>query len=213
MNKSSIESPQLKNWEGPFGEEYIKRNRLDVETIPAGKKVFKEIIGDRKIKDILEVGSNVGLKLIYLSELFGDNIDLYAVEPNKKAYSQLTSEKRIHLKKAWNCSAFDIPEKDSSMDLVFTAGVLIHISPDDLGNATDEIIRISRRYVLCMEYFSPNPEEIVYRGRKGLLFKRDFGSFYLDRYPNLKCIDYGFLWKRELPMFDNLNWWLFEKVK
>jgi len=42
-------------------------------------------------------------------------------------------------------------------------------------------------------------------------FKKDFGAFYLERYPNLKWIDYGFLWEQEFKIFDNLNWWLFEK--
>jgi len=94
---------------------------------------------------------------------------------------------------------------------VFTAGVLIHIAPEHLSRATDEIMRVSKKHVLCIEYYSPTPVESKYRGQNRLLFKRDFGAFYLDRYPNLKCIKYGFLWKRELPVFDNVNWWLFEK--
>lgn len=132
------------------------------------------------------------------------------MEPNIKAFSILTSNNKIRLKKAWNVSAFELPMEDSSIDLVFNSGVLIHISPDDLGFATDEIVRVAKKYVLCIEYFSHKPEVISYQGQNDLLFKRDFGSFYLDRYPNLKCIDYGFLWQRELKIFDNLTWWLFE---
>ena len=47
--------------------------------------------------------------------------------------------------------------------------------------------------------------------RKGLLFKRDFGSYYLDRFPRMTCVDYGFLWQREFHIFDNLNWYLLKK--
>ena len=89
--------------------------------------------------------------------------------------------------------------------------VLIHIAPEDLGKITDEIVRVAKKYVLCSEYFSNNPEEIPYHGQNGLLFKKDFGAFYQDRHPELKCIDYGFHWQRDLEIFDNLNWWLFEK--
>jgi hypothetical protein len=43
-----------------------------------------------------------------------------------------------------------------------------------------------------------------------LLFKRDFGTFYLEQWPELQLVDYGFVWKR--VEFDDLNWWLFEKA-
>lgn len=211
IKDKTLETYQLKHWRGQFGEDYIERNILEKWMIEPGKEAFRRILGKRKIDSILEVGSNIGLELVYLTELLKDKVDLYAVEPNKKAFSVLISETRINLKKAWNCSAFDIPLENASIDLVFTCGVLIHISPDDLGRATDEIARVARKYVLCIEYFSNNPETITYRGHKKLLFKRDFGAFYLDRYPNLKWIDYGFLWKCESKSYDNLNWWLFEK--
>jgi len=201
---------QLKEWSGHFGDDYIKRNLYEEWKIELGKEAFRRIIKDREVESILEVGSNTGLNLIYLTALLEDKVDLYAVEPNRKAYSILTTDKQIRLKKAWNVSAFELPVEDSSIDLVFTSGVLIHISPDDLSFATDEIVRIAKKYVLCIEYFSHKPEVITYQGQNDLLFKRDFGSFYLDRYPNLKCIDYGFLWRRELKIFDNLTWWLFK---
>ena len=117
----------------------------------------------------------------------------------------------MKLEKAWNRDAFQLPLADLSIDLVFTAGVLIHIAPDDLGRATGEIVRVARKYVLCIEYFSHTAVEVSYRGQMGLLFKRDFGAFYLDRFFNLKCVDYGFLWQREFRIFDNPNWWLFSK--
>jgi len=92
--------------------------------------------------------------------------------------------------------------------MVFTSGVLIHIHPDKLGKATDEIVRVAQKYVLCLEYFSHTPVEVSYRNHEGFLFKRDFGGFYLDRYPQLRTLDYGFLWQREMEIFGNLNWWL-----
>jgi pseudaminic acid biosynthesis-associated methylase len=205
------ETDQLVQWYGQFGDDYIDRNAFEDWKMDPGKKAFQRVIGDITVDSILEVGSNIGLNLIYLSEVVNHEVDMYAVEPNKKAFDALISEKRINLKKAWNCSAFDIPLDDASVDLVFTCGVLIHIAPEDLGGATDEIFRVARKYVLCIEYFSNNPEKIAYRGRKNLLFKRDFGAFYLERYPNLKWINYGFLWEQEFKIFDNLNWWLFEK--
>ena len=44
-----------------------------------------------------------------------------------------------------------------------------------------------------------------------LLFKNDFGSLYLDSFPDLKLVDYGFFWRRTTVM-DDITWWLFRKA-
>ena len=203
---------QLNFWQGSTGNAYIERNKFEPWKLEPGQRAFQKMLQHLNFKSVLEVGSNIGLNLIYLSQLFGEDLDLYAVEPNTAAFHKLTSETQLkNLKKAWNCNAFNLPLEDRSIDLVFTSGVLIHIAPADLQRATDEIVRVANKFVLCLEYFSHKPESIEYRGRKGLLFKRDFGAFYQDTYPELKCRDYGFLWQREFTVFDNLTWWLFEK--
>ena len=70
--------------------------------------------------------------------------------------------------------------------------------------------RVSNRYIVCIEYFSDKPEEIEYRGQSGMLWKRDFGSFWMEQHPDLKLLDYGFFWRRATGL-DNLTWWLWEK--
>ena len=50
----------------------------------------------------------------------------------------------------------------------------------------------------------------MYRGEEGLLFKRDFGAFWLENFPDLKPVSFGFSWK-PLSGLDNMNWWVFEK--
>ena len=204
---------QLGHWKGKFGDDYINRNIYEEWKLKYGKTAFQRMIGDIQYDSVMEIGSNIGLNLIYLTSLTPENVNLYAVEPNKKAYTILSNDRNIRLKEAWNTSAYKIPLPDGSIDLVFTSGVLIHVSPHDLKNATDEIVRVAKKYVLCIEYFSHKPVTIKYQGEDNLLFKMDYGSFYLDNYTNLKCIDYGFLWQRELKVFDNLNWWLFKVSK
>jgi pseudaminic acid biosynthesis-associated methylase len=211
VSRKIIDTQQLRQWCGDFGDDYVSRNSFEDWKLEPGKEAFRRILKKIEINSIMEIGCNIGLNLIFLSDLYKKNIDLYAVEPNKKAFSILTSDSRIRLKNAWNTSVFELPVPDEYVDLVFTSGVLIHIAPADLGAATDEIVRVSKKYILCIEYFSHIPESIRYYDMENLLFKRDFGSFYLDRYLNLECIDYGFLWQRELKIFDNLTYWLIEK--
>ena len=105
---------------------------------------------------------------------------------------------------------FALPFADASIDLVFTSGVLIHVAPEDLERVVREIARVARHYILCIEYFSHEPVQVTYRGKEGYLFKRDFGRYYLETFPNLRVVDYGFLWQ-PLDSSDNSNWWLFAK--
>jgi len=51
--------------------------------------------------------------------------------------------------------------------------------------------------------------EVVSR-REGKLFKRDFGGFWWDVFPELTFVDGGFFWKRATGL-DDLTWWLFAK--
>jgi len=205
------ETFQLDAWRGDFGNAYIQRNDFEDWKMAPGTKAFGQMMGNLALSSILEVGSNIGLNLMFISNLFKGQVKLHAVEPNKKAYERLVSRPDLTLSESWNCDGFKIPLPDNSIDLVFTKGVLIHIHPDDLGQITDEIFRIAKKYVLCSEYFSHEPVEMPYRGQTGMLFKRDFGLYYMDRFPRLACADYGFLWMQEFKIFDNLNWWLFEK--
>ena len=49
-------------------------------------------------------------------------------------------------------TAFALPFRDGCFDLAFTSGVLIHISPDDLGRAIDELYRVTSRWLIVIEY-------------------------------------------------------------
>ena len=85
-------------------------------------------------------------------------------------------------------SAFDIPFQDGWFDLVFTSGVLIHIHPNDILRAIKEIYRCTRNYIWGFEYYSSEPQEVIYREHKGFLWKRDFCSVYTAQWPNLKLV-------------------------
>ena len=104
---------------------------------------------------VLEVGANTGQNLV----AFPMGADLYGVEPNKAARKQLQEVCTTYPDTATN-----ILMDSGQVDLVFTCGVLIHISRKDLRAACSEIVRVSNRYVLAIEYFSDEPEEKEYRG-------------------------------------------------
>ena len=195
-------TPQLAKWSGAFGDDYIARN--DALDHRALTRMWAGMLRNVRPRSILEVGANVGHNLRALRTI--TDAKLAAAEPNELACERLRREGVL----VANACAESLPFNDGAFDMVFTSGVLIHVHPDDLPPAMDEIARVADRYVLCAEYFSAEPREVPYRGQPGMLWTRDFGRAYLDHVPELRCVDYGFFW-RGAGAVDSLTWWLFEK--
>ena len=70
-----------------------------------------------------------------------------------------------------------------------------------------ELVRSSRRFVLCGEYHSDEPVEVPYRGA---LFKRDWGALFASLVPDVHLLD-GRFEGRETS-WDDVTFWLFTKV-
>jgi pseudaminic acid biosynthesis-associated methylase len=134
--------------------------------------------------------------------------ELSAVEINQNACKTLES---LGFIKVYCGSMIDF-EMDRTRDFVFSKGVLIHIDPKLLDHAYEALYRTSKRYICVCEYYNPTPVEVKYRGYENKLFKRDFPGEMLERYADLRLVDYGFVYHRD-PCFpqDDLSWFLMEK--
>lgn len=178
-------------WKDKFGEDYTKRNQYDWrKRIP----VFRKILP--KVKDALEIGSNCGFNLMALENL---GIDAMGIEPNP--YARKEADKQHLLTFPGEATA--IPFNDEKFDLVFTSGVLIHVPPKELTKAMKEIIRVSRKYVLAIEYEAPEETMVVYRGKRDMLWKRPYGRLYKKL--GLTLVSHG-----KTP-FDKCHYWLLQK--
>ncbi|MBN8195903.1 MULTISPECIES: pseudaminic acid biosynthesis-associated methylase [Thalassospira] len=211
MTTGARKNEQQEFWRGEFGTDYINRNSASSAELRARLTLWSRILDCIKGEEptgILEVGSNIGNNLRALRLLSGAQI--FALEPNSEARKILVEDNVLPQENVFEGVADMLPFEDSSIDLVFTSGVLIHIHPNDLERSMREIHRVSGKYIVCIEYFSDKPEAIPYRGHTDKLFKRDFGGYYMDLFPELKLIDYGFSWKRASGL-DNLTWWVFKK--
>jgi pseudaminic acid biosynthesis-associated methylase len=185
---------QMKKWAGEFGKNYTDRNPSSLAELEqlysknygiTRTQMNTLFLGDMpKSLEILEVGANIGNQLLCLQKmgftnLHGIELQAYAVE---KAQSVIGSGKVIQ------GSALDIPHPSASFDLVFTSGVLIHISPKDINQVLNEIYRCSRKYIFGFEYYAESLTEVNYRNEKGLLWKTDFAKLYSQQFPNLKLL-------------------------
>ncbi len=205
------DTKQLAQWRGAFGDAYIERNVADAKRLRASTamwaRILQSIAGDPP-QSIIEVGANIGANLLALRQL--TDAMLWAVEPNACARAIMAERSVVERDHLVDGVAQHIPLADRIADLAFTCGVLIHIAPGDLLAACKEVHRCAKKYVACIEYFADQPEEKAYRGESGLLFKCDFGAFWLDNFPDLAVVDCGFNWARTTGL-DNSTWWVFRK--
>ena len=177
---------QLEAWQGAFGRAYTERNRIDPNV---RREAFRDIIEDRSIRRVLEVGCNRGHNLVAWAELLGPGSEICGVEPNPYAL-QLARNASAKINVVQG-TAFDLPFEDDHFDLVFTSGVLIHIALADLPRALSEMVRVSRRFLLSIEYFAPQETVIPYRDRDDLLWKRDFLGHYQSQFSDLTLVRSG----------------------
>jgi pseudaminic acid biosynthesis-associated methylase len=204
---SEFVTNQERFWAGAFGDDYVERSQ-GAHHIASRTAMWSRILRScGSIRSVTEFGANVGLNLRALRNLLPE-AELAGVEINPKAAEILRAEGTI---KVLEGSLLDTAPS-APADLAFTCTVLIHINPDRLETAYEQLARGSRRYVVISEYYNPAPIEVVYRGHSERLYKRDFAGEFLDAHPDFELRDYGFIYRRD-PHFpvDDFTWFLMER--
>jgi len=194
-------------WFGEFGNDYIDRNNNDL-IVASNLSLFSKILSSTSsINNVIEFGSNIGLNLRALDKLL-PGVELTAVEINNKAVENI---KKWGKASVIHESILNIKLKDK-YDFSFIKGVLIHIDPEKLKVVYENLYNSSNRYIAIVEYYNPTPVEVQYRGHNDRLFKRDFAGDMMEMYPDLKLIDYGFVYHRDsnFPQ-DDVTWFIMEK--
>ena len=201
-------------WSGEFGDQYLARNRVDWQArIPFWKAAIKET----GARSVYERGCNAGWNLSAIRRAYPD-IVVSCQEINEAALSQsksvgldvtdyipvsleIDNDSLVH---GPGSVIFAEPKVVGVAELVFTAGVLIHIPSDELSKFMQEIIDLSTDYVLAIEYAAFAETEVEYRGHSGKLWKRPYGMLYQNM--GLTLADEG-----QAQGFDDCHYWLFRK--
>jgi spore coat polysaccharide biosynthesis protein SpsF len=159
---------------------------------------WREILDLTGARSVFEVGCNAGWNLLALRTL-DPTLELHGIDVNERA---LAEARRDGISVAtWN--VVDMPYRQQ-FDLVFTAGVLIHVPPHALERAMTAIVDSSLSHVLAVEYAAEKEEPICYRGHDAL-WRRPFGALYEDM--GLHLVGHGHAGKG----FDDCQWWCLSK--
>ena len=156
-------------WKGEGGDAYTLRSDIDWrkrtsfwrDTIPVD------------VNTVFECGTNLGSNLRAIRAC--RSVSVSGIELNESAVgaAQARGLAVVH-QDLLTMQAFPLA------DLVFTCGVLIHMSPDQIGDAMERVAALSKRYVMAVEYASESGQEehVNYRGSDDLLWRRDYGRLY-----------------------------------
>lgn len=204
-NKSpNAEAKRLEQlWSGEFGNSYVDRNK----TVGDHRGSFwKDLLTEFPSQSVLEVGCNIGANLRWIATALPPQ-NVYGIDINLRALREL-HDSYPDINAIWS-PARELPYRDRWFGLVFTMGVLIHQPEITLPLVMSEVVRCSKRYILCAEYYSKESVEVSYHNLSGALFKRDYGKIYLTLFPELRLIKEGFLSKND--GWDDVTFWVFER--
>ena len=182
-------------WSGDFGDDYTRRNQVDWRMRIAFWEDMIRITGARSV---FEMGANAGWNFSAIQAVYpriitrGNDINDLAAQQARDA--GLHVETRI-----------DFPNMPRA-ELVFTAGVLIHIEPEHLLEVMVELVKKSYRWVLAIEYAADIEEQVAYRGHTEKCWKRPYGELY--KALGLRLHEQG----DAGPGFDRCAYWLMEKA-
>lgn len=141
-------------------------------------------------KRILEVGCGFGRNIKFL---IGSGVD-----PKKIVGIDISSvmikKARKYVKnknvKLFIANASDLPFKNKEFDMVLVHGVFMHIKPQDINQSLDDVLRVTKKFVIVIEQNYDGNEYTFVHAYKSLFKKR-----------NLKIVKYVYNKKIGLDYF------------
>lgn len=152
--------------------------------------------------NVLEAGCNIGNNLQDFPKGFkvsGIDMSDYAIGKSKERFPNFDFKV---------ASLTEIPYPDSSFDMVFTRTVLIHIPESLMKKTLDELYRVSRRWIINMEFYKDTEDMIDWKRGKDLLWYRNMKKRWKDY--NVRIVSDVDIPKELDP--DNVRFTLIEKL-
>lgn len=182
---SKVGKSQIEFFSGKGGDDYTERNLDSINQNLNPISFMYNMVKTSKARTILEVGCGAGHNLTRLREI--SNLEVYGIDINKKALEH--ANKLYSFAKFQEGSIFDIPFPDNFIDLVFCRGVLIHIPPEDRLKAMKEMLRVSKKNILTLEYDVEEKDEfsemVEWQGEKDRLWRINMKKYW-KYFPNVE---------------------------
>ena len=128
-----------------FWDRYADENESRYNA--AFAKFVSNLAASLRCSSVLEVGCGTGIDL----RLLPDTIRVYGVDLNDKALHAARERGGGDFR---NASITRLPFEDSSVDFVFTHGLLNYLDDGTLKTGVSEMYRVAKKYVMNCELFA-----------------------------------------------------------
>lgn len=117
-------------------------------------KFTKDLATSLHCTSVLEIGCGTGIDL----RLFPNTFQIHGIDLNEYALGIAKEKFPVADFKKGNIT--DLPFEDSSVDFVFTHGLLNYLDEDTLEKGISEMHRVSKKYIMNCEIFNNMEEKI-----------------------------------------------------
>lgn len=114
----------------------------------------------------LEIGCGTGIDL----RLFPETFQIHGIDLNENALK--IAKEKLPVAGFKKGSITELPFGDSSVDFVFTHGLLNFLDEPTLGKGVSEMFRVSRKYIMNCEKFEESEKQIDGHHRYRNMLKR-----------------------------------------
>jgi ubiquinone/menaquinone biosynthesis C-methylase UbiE len=140
------------NYNEEFWKKYADENEARYNDEFA--KFTKDLAISLRCTSVLEIGCGTGIDL----RLFPDTFEIHGIDLNE--YALNIAKKKLPVANFKKGSISDLPFEDSSIDFVFTHGLLNYLDDETLERGISEMYRVSKKYVMNCEVFNDVEKEI-----------------------------------------------------
>ncbi len=145
------------NYDKEFWDKYSDENESRYNEEFA--KFTRDLATSLRCTSILEIGCGTGIDL----RLFPDTFEIHGIDLNDHALE--IAKEKFPIADFKKGSIVELPFEDSSVDFVFTHGLMNYLDGETLKKGISEIYRVSGKYIMNCEKFE-DPEKQIDKNQK-----------------------------------------------
>jgi len=117
-------------------------------------KFVRDLAISLRCTSVLEIGCGTGIDL----RLFPETFEIQGIDLNDKALK--IAQEKMPIANFKKGSITELPFEDSSLDFVFTHGLMNYLDDDTVEKGVSEMFRVSKRWIMNCEKFNEEEKQI-----------------------------------------------------